>query len=296
MAQQRDPYEIVTALIDQYNTDPSRFNIQQIQEIKSAADELGIKFSPQEDLTRMMKNAAFGLADTATFGFLPDNFMGYQIKPDQLTTADQVAEGVGGLLGFAVPFAAGGKVAGATVKGLEKIAAGQEIGFGKKAFSILEGMGQRAAQAVPGRAATMTAASEGAAKGLTTVFEKTRPYVEKGAKFLTKNPDITRRAIQFGVASGLSNLGNDIGNGDLMKPIARTFGGAVGGGAAGIIGKYSPMAAQFIGLSNKVGSPTATKIIAAAIYANMTAPEKEMYPKDYVEHFVKYAALTAFAK
>lgn len=337
--QQRDPYEIVTSLIDKYNQDPTQFKIEQVQELKSAADELGINFKPQEDLGRMAKNVAFGLADTATFGFLPDEFMGYQIKPDQLTTADKTAEGVGGLLGFAVPMGVGGKVAKMGMGALEKVAGGESLGLAEKLLGKFKGVASAEAKigglaenvaarggvygplqkagalraqtfeklaaeqyAKQAAAATTATRAQRAGAAMYNATSKTldaiAPYAAKGAKFLTSPgvAPIAERAMQFGVAQGLSNLGNDIGNGDLTAPIARTFGGAIGGGAAGVVGKFSPMLNQYVGLSNKVGAEKATKIIAAAIFANMTAPEKEQYPKEFLEHFVKYAALGAFAK
>lgn len=295
MAQaQQDPYQLVVNLIDRYNQEPDLFSIEQVKELQVAAQQLGIKFSPKEDLGRMAKNFAFEAADTATFGLLPDELFGWQIKPDSLTSSDEIAGGVGGLLGFLAPLLATGGASAAATGGLKAFAAGGELGLGRLAGRMTNWAGQTAARVAPKAAAGAPAAAGKAFTAVDKALQWGAPYGRKAAGWLTATPAreaATKRALQFGMASGASEFFNDIGEGNLLAPIGRTFGGAALGGVAAGVGPVSRMVAATTKLGQSVGMQRATTAVAAAIFANMTSPEKEQYPQEFLEDFVKNAIL-----
>lgn len=105
------------AIVSRYNSDPNLYTDEQAEKIAFLAYRLGVPFRPEK---KVLQKFFFELADTATFGLLDDKkrptSRGETIFGE--TPQEQLAGTVGGLLGLAVPGAAGYKVSGMVGKNL----------------------------------------------------------------------------------------------------------------------------------------------------------------------------------
>ena len=91
----------IRRLIDEYNRDPSRFNDMEAEQIAMLAKALGVQFKRS---SKPLRNLAFSLANTATFGLLPNS-----LRPTSRgesvygrTGLDSIASGLGTLAGLGV--------------------------------------------------------------------------------------------------------------------------------------------------------------------------------------------------
>jgi len=94
-----DPRHMVT-LINDYNQSPDRYSDEEAEAIAMMAKQLGSHFKKE---SKPIRKLAYGLAEGATFGLLPDNF-----KPTSRgetvygeSTIDNIAGGLGMLGGIA---------------------------------------------------------------------------------------------------------------------------------------------------------------------------------------------------
>ncbi len=91
----------IRRLIDEYNRDPSRFNDMEAEQIAMLAKAIGVQFKRS---SKPLRNLAFSLANTATFGLLPNS-----LRPTSRgesvygrTGLDSIASGIGTLAGLGV--------------------------------------------------------------------------------------------------------------------------------------------------------------------------------------------------
>lgn len=91
----------IRRLIDEYNRDPSRFNDMEAEQIAMLAKAIGVQFKRS---SKPLRNLAFSLANTATFGLLP-NSLRPRSRGESVygrTGLDSIASGIGTLGGLGV--------------------------------------------------------------------------------------------------------------------------------------------------------------------------------------------------
>ena len=105
------------SLVSRYNSDPNQYTDRQAEKIALIAYRLGMPFRPEK---KFLQKFFFELADSATFGLLDDKnrpmSRGETVFGE--TGGEQLAGTIGGLLGLAVPGAAGYKASKAVGKKL----------------------------------------------------------------------------------------------------------------------------------------------------------------------------------
>lgn len=116
-------HETVLRGIQMYEQNPDMFSTEQIRSLMEGAQALGISWSPQFSGSRALKKGIYELGEGLTFGLLPNS-----LDPGAFTPGEQIAGGIGGILGLVGP----GLLAGGAVKysraGLNAIGKGLEKG------------------------------------------------------------------------------------------------------------------------------------------------------------------------
>jgi hypothetical protein len=124
-----NPMSIISTLVDSYHANPDRFSEDQAERLATIAFESGVEFRPE---TKKLKKFAFDLADTATFGMIPNAWRPERVGQDLY--GESAGEDVSGALGTLLGLVPAGLGAGALIKGGFK-GAKNLVGkaFGKKA-------------------------------------------------------------------------------------------------------------------------------------------------------------------
>ena len=112
-------------LVNDYNRNPYAFSDQDGTNIAFLAARYDLDFKPE---SKAVKKFAYGLANSASFGALSGLGIDAPMETGEEygfgSTAGKVASGLGTIAGFAVPGAAGAKLAKAGLSGAAKIAPG----------------------------------------------------------------------------------------------------------------------------------------------------------------------------
>ena len=121
-SQERDMarmYQQVSAAVNQYHGNPGVFTEAQVKQLKSAADAMGIAMSVGFSPGRAFKKGLYELGEGLTFGALPNRW-----DPGAMNTGEDIAGGVGGLLGLAMPVGGGLALGSKAMRGAARIAGG----------------------------------------------------------------------------------------------------------------------------------------------------------------------------
>jgi hypothetical protein len=168
-----DPRRIMM-LVEDYNATPDKYTDKEAEMIAALAQQSGQEFKKE---SKPLRKLAFNLADTATFGLLPDSIFKPESRGETVygqTMIDSIASGVGALGGLVTGAGAlykGGvgasKYLSKPVMGTTNVTRGQQmVGQARDYASrspLLHSMrayGQQGASAIKG-----TAAGQGASKG-----------------------------------------------------------------------------------------------------------------------------------
>jgi len=84
--------------IEMYHQQPKAYSDTEIRALMEAASQYGIRFEPQFNMGRAIKNFGFEALDTALLGLLPNDW-----GPEALTGGERAFGFAGDLLGLAVP-------------------------------------------------------------------------------------------------------------------------------------------------------------------------------------------------
>jgi len=96
-------------IVYDYNLNPNDYTNSEAEKIAVIALQLGLPFRPE---TKKLQKFFFDLADSATFGAIP-NSMRPKSRGEDLygeTRSERLSSGAGNLLGLAIPLTAGAKV------------------------------------------------------------------------------------------------------------------------------------------------------------------------------------------
>lgn len=168
-----DPRRIMM-LVEDYNATPDKYTDKEAEMIAALAQQSGQEFRQE---SKPLRKLAFNLADTASFGLLPDSIFKPESRGESVygqTMIDSIASGVGALGGLATGASAlykGGmgasKYLSKPVMGTTNVTRGQQMVGQARDYAakspLLHSMrayGQRGASAVKG-----TAAGQGVSKG-----------------------------------------------------------------------------------------------------------------------------------
>ena len=94
-----NPMSIISTLVDSYHANPDRFSEDQAERLATIAFESGVEFRPE---TKKLKKFAFDLADTATFGMIPNAWRPERVGQDLYgeSAGEDVSGALGTLLGL----------------------------------------------------------------------------------------------------------------------------------------------------------------------------------------------------
>lgn len=110
-------YQQVASAVNQYHGNPAMFTEAQVKQLKAAADSMGIAMSVSFSPGRAFKKGLYELGEGLTFGLLPNRW-----DPGALNTGEDIAGGIGGLLGLAMPVGAGVWAGGKALQGAQRLA------------------------------------------------------------------------------------------------------------------------------------------------------------------------------
>ena len=129
-------YQQVSAAVNQYHGNPGMFTNDQVKQLKSAADTLGIAMSVSFSPQRAIQKGLYELGEGLTFGALPNRW-----DPGAMNTGEDIAGGVGGLLGLAMPVGGGLALGSKTMRSAARIAqGGKAIPAGGNVLKIIAGI------------------------------------------------------------------------------------------------------------------------------------------------------------
>lgn len=286
----------IQRVINQYQQNPDAFRPDEVEALRDAAEQVGIKFKGDFDLGQMGKNIAYELADSVSFGGLSglNSLFDLGMKPAKTNTYDDVGSVLGGLLGFAVPMGVGAKVASKAMGGLGRVA-NEGTQFTRNLASKMGDMGSKGLGAVSGKApgffddilaplknvkatrggaeaaeeaakATAVGADAGMASKVGDFFKKASTgagaeYADAGlqslARLMMKMPNVTQRGIQGATAFGLS---------DVLEDPWSAPGNAIGGALTGGVGVGFGKVVKKLATTLKIPMADAEKLAAAYMY------------------------------
>jgi hypothetical protein len=268
---------MIRRMIMQYKQNPDAFDDEETAKIRQYAEAIGEPFNADFSLVRAGKNALWSGLDTASFGLLdalaPDSW-----EPKSLSGTDDAARVIGGLLGFAVPYSAGGKAAKWAMGGIKEAATAEKgaqffQGLAGKGAGMAEKMGAKVAEggskaggiwdefATPFRnmrgaaKEAETAAAAGADNMASGIGEKVGNFfasdgVNKAAQYgdaaLTGLARVANRSGMRNIAEKSLQFGTasalDQGFEDPMNAPGRFIGGAITGGIGAGLGTVAAKA------------------------------------------------------
>lgn len=115
--------EMVLTGIQMYEQNPGMFSTDQVKELVAGAEALGLSWRPNFDAGRAVRKGLYEMGEGLTLGLLPNSW-----DPGAYTAGEQIAGGVGGLLGLAAPLGIAGKAVSGVRAGASAVGRGLSKG------------------------------------------------------------------------------------------------------------------------------------------------------------------------
>jgi hypothetical protein len=128
-------HQMVMSGIQMYEQNPNAFNATQVRSLVEGAQSLGIDWSPSFSVQRAFKKGLYELGEGLSFGLVPNSW-----DPGAYNAGEEIAGGIGGLLGLAAPIGVGAKAVGLARGAATAVGKGLPKGmFARKVYGMMKG-------------------------------------------------------------------------------------------------------------------------------------------------------------
>ena len=96
LKQLQEKRRAISTMVNEYRANPQLFNDEDISNLQQLSQMFGVRFEPMTTRDRLSNILAGNIAETATFGLMPDAF-----TPRARTSGERTTAGLGTLIGLA---------------------------------------------------------------------------------------------------------------------------------------------------------------------------------------------------